>query len=124
MRLAEWLAAIEQLEPELLSAPPLEPAAVDAACVAINAGGHLRLVIDLHPLGETRLRVRVIERGCAWWLTDSWGRVAPAAHVAAEIPRARGLAAIRDMIDPARRRDPARAWARSGGVTYPNSASS
>jgi hypothetical protein len=82
--LAEWLAAVEQLEPELLSAPPLEPAAVDAACVAINAGGHLRLVIDVHPPGETRLRVRVIERGCAWWLSDSWGRVAPAAHAAGE----------------------------------------
>ena len=82
--LAEWLAAIGQLEPELLSSPPLEPAAIDAACVAINAGGHLRLVIDCHPLGETRLRVRVIERGCGWWLSDSWGRAAPATRVAGE----------------------------------------
>ncbi|KAA0218674.1 MAG: hypothetical protein DWB43_04430 [Lautropia sp.] len=78
---AAWLAAGAELEAELLQSPPLELSAIDAACAALNAGGHLRLVVDLHPPpGEPRLRVRVIERGCAWWLSDSWARVAPAAH--------------------------------------------
>lgn len=74
--LREWLEAAAELEPELLSSPPLALVDIDAACVALNAGGHLRLVLDLRP-GEIRLRVRVIERGCGWWLSDSWGRVAP-----------------------------------------------
>lgn len=79
MNLREWLEAAAELEPELLQAPPLELSAIDAACAALNAGGHLRLVVDLYPPpGEPRLRVRVIERGCAWWLADTAGRVAPA----------------------------------------------
>lgn len=79
MNLREWLEAAAELEAELLQAPPLELSAIDAACAALNAGGHLRLVVDLHPPpAEPRLRVRVIERGCAWWLADTAGRVAPA----------------------------------------------
>jgi len=77
--LREWLEAAAELEPELLQSPPLTTTDIDAAVVALNAGGHLRLVVDLHPLpGESRLRVRVIERGYAWWLCDTAGRVAPA----------------------------------------------
>lgn len=79
--LRQWLDVAAELEPEILQSPPLTTTDIDAAVVALNAGGHLRLVVDLHPLpGESRLRVRVIERGCAWWLSDSWARVAPAAH--------------------------------------------
>lgn len=80
MNLREWLEAAAELEPELLQAPPLELSAIDAACVALNAGGHLRLVVDCYPLSAPRLRVRVIERGCAWWLLDSWGRSGPSTH--------------------------------------------
>jgi hypothetical protein len=81
--LREWLEAAAELEPELLQSPPLTTTDIDAAVVALNAGGHLRLVVDLHPPpGELRLRVRVIERGCAWWLSDSAGRVAPSLDVA------------------------------------------
>jgi hypothetical protein len=83
----QWLDAAAELEPELLQSPPLTTTDIDAAVVALNAGGHLRLVVDLHPLpGDSRLRVRVIERGCAWWLSDSWGRVAPAMLDAAPSP--------------------------------------
>ena len=79
MNLREWLDAAAELEPELLQSPPLTTTDIDAAVVALNAGGHLRLVVDLHPLpGGSRLRVRVCERGYGWWLCDSWGRVAPA----------------------------------------------
>jgi hypothetical protein len=84
MKLAEWLAAIEQLEPELLSAPPLEEIMHEAATLALNRGGRLQLVLDLYPLQAPRLRVRVVSPSGGWWLSDSMGRVAHAAHVAGE----------------------------------------
>lgn len=77
--LRAWLEQAVSLESELLQSPPISATDIDAAVVALKAGGHLRLVVDLHPLpGESRLRVRVCERGYGWWLCDSWGRVAPA----------------------------------------------
>lgn len=78
--LRQWLEEAVELEAELLRSPPLDEAVLDAAVLALNRGGHLRLVVDLLPLDEPRLRVRVVEPAGGWWLSDSWARVAPAAH--------------------------------------------
>lgn len=80
MNLREWLEAAEpELEPGLLQSPPLAERDLDAAIVALNAGGRLRYVIDVAPGAGVRLRVKVIERGgsCTWWLADTAGRDAP-----------------------------------------------
>jgi len=78
--LRQWIERAAELEPELLRAPPLDGAVLDVAVRALDRGAHLRLVVDLLPLDEPRLRVRVVEPAGGWWLSDSWARVAPAAH--------------------------------------------
>lgn len=78
-KLQRWIEDTEALELDLLRSPPLDEALVDAAIVALNRDAHLRLVVDIHALGETRLRVRVVDRRGGWWLLDSAARVAPAA---------------------------------------------
>lgn len=85
MNLREWLEAAAELEPELLQAPPLGERDLDAAIVALNAGGRLRYVVDVGPGADVRLRVKVIERAgsCTWWLLDTSGRVAPAPTIGA-----------------------------------------
>ena len=82
MTLREWLEAAVELEGELLAAPPLTVGMVDLAAFQLNRGGHLRLVVDLLPLEEPRLRVRVVTRSGGWWLSDSSGRVAPSLDAA------------------------------------------
>lgn len=80
LSLERWLDAAAELAFELLQEPALDPAEGDAARVAVYAGGRLRLVLDFAPQGRPRLRVKVIERSGSWWLLDSTGRDAPAAH--------------------------------------------
>ncbi len=73
----QWLDAAAALEPQLLQSLPLDISVLDLAACQLNRGGLLRPVVDLLPLEEPRLRVRVVTRSGGWWLFDSCGRVAP-----------------------------------------------
>lgn len=79
--LCRWLEAAAGLEDELLDALPQDDAIIDGTVRALNAGGHLRLVVDIPALGEPRLRVRMCTARGGWWLLDTCGSVAPPARL-------------------------------------------